>query len=84
MDREDGSPLCISIDRALPARFVLYDRDSKFCASFQETPRSAGVQPSQPASPQPESECVRRTFRLRRWTLTLNAQVPVVGDDLGY
>ena len=29
----------------LPIRFVLHDRDSKFCACFQDTLRSAGVQP---------------------------------------
>jgi putative transposase len=29
----------------LPIRFVLHDRDSKFCASFQNTLRSAGIQP---------------------------------------
>jgi len=28
----------------LPVRFVLHDRDSKFCASFRDTLRSAGVQ----------------------------------------
>jgi hypothetical protein len=34
------------IDGALlPVRFVLHDRDSKFCASFRDTLRSAGVQP---------------------------------------
>ena len=34
------------IDGALlPIRFVLHDRDSKFCASFQDTLRSAGIQP---------------------------------------
>ncbi len=34
------------IDGALfPVRFVLHDRDSKFCASFPDTLRSAGVQP---------------------------------------
>ena len=27
----------------LPIRFVLHDRDSKFCASFQDTLRSAGI-----------------------------------------
>jgi transposase InsO family protein len=33
------------IDGALlPIRFVLHDRDSKFCASFQNTLRSAGIQ----------------------------------------
>jgi putative transposase len=29
----------------LPIRFALHDRDSKFCASFQATLRSGGVQP---------------------------------------
>jgi transposase InsO family protein len=29
----------------LPIRFVLHDRDSKFCASFQDTLHSAGIQP---------------------------------------
>jgi transposase InsO family protein len=29
----------------LTIRFVLHDRDSKFCASFQDTLRSAGIQP---------------------------------------
>jgi hypothetical protein len=29
----------------LPIRFILHDRDSKFCASFQGTLRSAGIQP---------------------------------------
>jgi transposase InsO family protein len=29
----------------LPIRFVLHGRDSKFCASFQDTLRSAGIQP---------------------------------------
>lgn len=29
----------------LPIRFVLHDRDSKFCTSFQDTLRSAGIQP---------------------------------------
>lgn len=29
----------------LPIRFVLHDRDSKFCACFQNTLRSAGIQP---------------------------------------
>jgi putative transposase len=29
----------------LPIRFVLHDRDTKFCASFQNTLRSAGIQP---------------------------------------
>jgi putative transposase len=29
----------------LPGRFVLHDRDSKFCASFQDMLRSAGIQP---------------------------------------
>jgi putative transposase len=29
----------------LPVRFVLHDRDSKFCASFQDMLRSAGIQP---------------------------------------
>jgi putative transposase len=29
----------------LPIRFVLHDHDSKFCASFQNTLRSAGIQP---------------------------------------
>ena len=29
----------------LPIRFVLHDRDSKFCPSFRDTLRSAGVQP---------------------------------------
>jgi putative transposase len=29
----------------LPIRFVLHDRDSKFCASFQNTLRSVGIQP---------------------------------------
>jgi putative transposase len=29
----------------LPIRFVLHDRDNKFCASFQNTLRSAGIQP---------------------------------------
>jgi putative transposase len=29
----------------LPIRFVLHDRDSKFCASFRDTLRSAGIQP---------------------------------------
>jgi putative transposase len=34
------------IDGALlPIRFVLHDRDSKFCASFKDTLRSAGIQP---------------------------------------
>ena len=34
------------IDGALlPLRFVLHDRDTKFCASFQDTLRSAGIQP---------------------------------------
>jgi putative transposase len=34
------------IDGALrPIRFVLHDRDSKFCASFRATLRSGGVQP---------------------------------------
>jgi transposase InsO family protein len=34
------------IDGALlPVRFVLHDRDSKFCASFRDTLRSAGIQP---------------------------------------
>ena len=34
------------IDGALlPVRFVLHDRDSKFCASFRDTLRSAVVQP---------------------------------------
>jgi len=28
----------------LPIRFVLHDRDSKFCASFQDTLRSVGIQ----------------------------------------
>ena len=28
----------------LPIRFVLHDRDRKFCASFQDTLRSAGIQ----------------------------------------
>ena len=36
----------ITVDGALlPVRFVLHDRDSKFCASFHDTLRSAGVQP---------------------------------------
>jgi putative transposase len=29
----------------LQTRFVLHDRDSKFCASFQDTLRSTGIQP---------------------------------------
>ena len=29
----------------LPIRFVLHDRDSKFCASFRDTLRSAEIQP---------------------------------------
>src|SRR6201981_2955362 len=29
----------------LPARFVLHDRDNKFCASFREPLQSGGVQP---------------------------------------
>ena len=29
----------------LPIRFALHDRDRKFCASFQDTLRSAGIQP---------------------------------------
>jgi transposase InsO family protein len=29
----------------LSTRFVLHDRDSKFCASFRDTLRSAGIQP---------------------------------------
>ena len=29
----------------LPIRFVLHDRDTKFCAPFQDTLRSAGIQP---------------------------------------
>jgi putative transposase len=29
----------------LPIRFVLHDRDTKFCASFRDTLRSAGIQP---------------------------------------
>jgi len=29
----------------LPIRFVLHDRDSKFCVCFQNTLRSAGIQP---------------------------------------
>jgi putative transposase len=29
----------------LPIRFVLHDRDRKFCASFRDTLRSAGIQP---------------------------------------
>jgi transposase InsO family protein len=34
------------IDGALlPVRFVLHDRDTKFCAAFQDTLRSAGVRP---------------------------------------
>lgn len=34
------------IDGALlPVRFALHDRDSKFCASFRDTLRSAGVRP---------------------------------------
>ena len=34
------------IDGALlPIRFVLHDRDTKFCVSFQNTLRSAGIQP---------------------------------------
>ncbi|HEY1213794.1 MAG TPA: hypothetical protein VGE93_09215, partial [Bryobacteraceae bacterium] len=28
-----------------PARFVMHDRDSKFCASFRDTLRWGGVQP---------------------------------------
>jgi putative transposase len=28
----------------LPIRFILHDRDRKFCASFQDTFRSAGFQ----------------------------------------
>jgi putative transposase len=28
-----------------PIRFVLHDRDSKFCASFRDTLRSAGIPP---------------------------------------
>jgi putative transposase len=31
--------------RLLPIRFVLHDRDSKFCTSFQNTLRSAGIHP---------------------------------------
>ena len=31
-------------DTLLPIRFVLHDRDSKFCASFRDTLRSAGIQ----------------------------------------
>jgi putative transposase len=35
-----------AIDGALlPIRFVLHDRDTKFCASFQNTLRPAGIQP---------------------------------------
>ena len=35
-----------SIDGSLlPVRFVLHDRDSKFCASFQDTLHSVGIQP---------------------------------------
>jgi transposase InsO family protein len=34
------------IDGALlPVRFVLHDRDTKFCAPFRDTLRSAGVRP---------------------------------------
>jgi hypothetical protein len=29
----------------VPMRFILHDRDRKFCASFQDTLRPAGVQP---------------------------------------
>jgi hypothetical protein len=43
----------------LPIRFALHDRDRKFCASFQDTLRSAGIQPLLLSSPQskPESLC---------------------------
>jgi putative transposase len=35
-----------TIDGSLRSmRYVLHDRDSKFCAAFQETLRSGGVQP---------------------------------------
>jgi hypothetical protein len=45
-DGADGSPGVDDIDGALlPVRFVLHDRQSKFCASFRDTLRSAGVQP---------------------------------------
>ena len=46
----------------LPIRFVLQDRDRKFCASFQETLRLGRDPTTQPASPQSESECLRRTL----------------------
>ena len=46
----------------LPIRFVLHDRDSKFCASFQENTALGRNPTTQPASPQSESECIRRTL----------------------
>ena len=46
----------------LPIRFVLHDRDSKFCASFRHTLHSAGLEPNSPAAALSQSECVRRTL----------------------
>jgi len=42
MARQAGDPIEGAL---LPVRFVLHDRDTKFCAAFRETLRSAGVHP---------------------------------------
>jgi len=43
-------------------RWVLHDRDTKFCKAFDEVLRSGGTQCLNTASPQPESERVCRTL----------------------
>jgi putative transposase len=48
--------------RLLPIRFVLQDRDSRFCTSFQDTLRSAGIHPLRLPARSPKSECVCLTL----------------------
>jgi len=59
-----------------PSRYVLHDRDTKFCASFHSALASGGVK-TIPLPAKPDRECVRGTLGSLRQT-----GVPLQGDSV--
>lgn len=45
-----------------PGQHVIHDRDTKYCSTFQETIKTAGVTPPYPSSTLSEFECPRRAL----------------------
>src|SRR5436309_163833 len=43
-------------------RFLIHDRDTKFCQAFDEVFRTVGVKGNPHAGPDPERECLRRAL----------------------